>query len=97
MRHILESERHLEERVFSSLPFEGELLNQSVEWQILVTERAEGGLPDRLQKLAGLLSAHDIISQHESVGEKANESFEFPPVAIGYRRTNRYIFNYCDP
>src|SRR4029079_5311571 len=59
----------------------------------LVSERAESGLPDRLQKVAGLLSPHDIGSQHGGAREKSDQSFELPPVAVGYRRTNGDVFN----
>src|SRR5437667_97006 len=72
-----------------------QLLNQALEREILVRISAEAHLAYAGENLGKRRVAVETRTQHERVDKKADESFDFASVAIGYRCTCRDVRLAC--
>src|SRR4051794_34718776 len=90
-RHILQREHDLEKRRPAQVAVRVQVLDQLLEWQILVLiaiQRIPPYSPNEFSK-AGITT--QVAPQHQHIDEKPEQTFQLDMPAIGDGRTNNNI------
>jgi hypothetical protein len=85
-RRILQGEHHLEQRIAAHVAEGPQLLDQTLERQVLMRLRRQGRLPNPRQQAAKARIAGQVGAHHQRVHEEADQILELETAAIGDRR-----------
>src|SRR3954447_6954411 len=85
---VLEHDHDLDERRIGRIAFEPELLQQLLEWQLLMREGSQRRLPHLRQKVAELELVGELDGQGQDVDKKTDQLLDLQPITTGHRRTD---------
>ena len=91
LRTLLMHEHDLEKRMPAEIPRRTQLVNQLLEWQVLMVERLQAPFADLLQKLSERRVTLDLRAHHERVHEESDDVLEFGPVPVCHRRSHANV------
>ena len=90
-RGVLERERSLEQRVARQVALWRQLLDQFLEWQVLMRIGVQRPFPNAPQVLRERGAARQVAAQHERVHEKPDQPLQLRAGATGRRHADRDV------
>ncbi len=94
-RRVLQHEPDLEEQVAAQVALGLQLVNQTLEGQVLMLVGVERHVLDAREQLAEGRAAREVCAERERVGEKSYEVFHLGAVAARYRGSDDDIVLRC--
>ena len=88
---VLQSEHHLEERAVAHVALGLQHLDELLERHVLVSVSSQRHFPHPPDQFGKAGIARQIRPQHQSVDEKADQAFDFRPVAVGDGRAHQNV------